>query len=326
MGFNWHPWSSVSDGSSTSMVSCVAPRQKNTGNGRLQDSIVAQTANQQTVRVGLHALTVRPGQFGRKRMRLRCLFLVVTLTCTSAFALDDPFAGTWVYNAQKSPKPIIRYTIKDLGGGRYSLTGSTGTTVEIRANGISIKTPAGATVSFKKLDDHDWEMFRDDGQKMVRIYNISPDDRTLTLHDVFTGSPEDNYETTTRYERLSPGKGIFGEWQSVSMEEKMHGRALQMIITPYETDGLSFSIPAHKHLSRMKFDGKLYADSGTGDRKGDSSSGRRLSDSVLEIDDQVNGRLEDRGEFTVSNGGRTLTIVSRPANSTAMFTEVWDKQ
>ncbi len=259
-------------------------------------------------------------------MRLHGLLLAGMFICTSAFALNDPFVGTWVYNAQKSPRPTIRYTIKDLGGGRYSLTGSTGTTVEIKADGVSSKTPTGATVSFKKLDEHDWGMVRDDGQKMVRTYNISPDDRTLTLHDVFSGSAEDDYETTTRYERLSQGKGIFGEWQSVSMEEKMRGKALQMIITPYETDGLSFSIPAHKHLSRMKFDGKLYADSGAGDRKGDSSSGRRLSDSVLEIDDHVNGRLEDREEFTMSNGGRTLTIVSRPANSTAVFTEVWDKQ
>src|ERR1700684_3978000 len=103
-------------------------------------------------------------------MRLRCLFLAVTLTCTSAFALDDPFVGTWVYNAQKSPKPTIKYTIKDLGGGRYSLTGSTGTTVEIKDDGISVKTSTGDSVSFRKLDEHDWEMVRDDGQKMVRTY------------------------------------------------------------------------------------------------------------------------------------------------------------
>ncbi len=259
-------------------------------------------------------------------MRLRYLFLAVTLTCSSALALDDPFVGTWVYNAQKSPKPTIKYTIKDLGGGRYSLTGSTGATVEIKANGIFIKTPIGATVSFRKLDEHDWEMVRDDGQKMMRTYSISPDDKTLTLHDVFSGNAEDNYELITRYARLGPGKGILGEWQSVSMEEKGNGRALLMIITPFENSGLSFSIPARKHLSQLKFDGKIYADSGAGDAKGNSSSGRRLSDYVLEIDGQVNGRLEERAELEVSNGGKTLTVVNKPANSTAVFTEIWDKQ
>jgi len=259
-------------------------------------------------------------------MRLHGLSLAGMFTCTNAFALHDPFVGTWVYNAQRSPRPTIRYTIKDLGGGRYSLTGSTGTTVEIKADGVSSKTPTGATVSFKKLDEYDWEMVRDDGQKMVRTYNISPDDKTLTLHDVFSSNPEDDYELTTRYARIGPGQSIFGEWQSVSMQQTIHGSALRMIIAPYESDGLSLSIPAHKHLSQMKFDGKLYADSGAGDTKGDSSSGRRVSDSVLEIDSQVNGRLEDREEFTISDSGKTLTIVSRPANSTAVFTEVWDKQ
>jgi hypothetical protein len=231
-----------------------------------------------------------------------------------------------VYNIQKSPKPTIKYAIKDLGGERYSLTGSTGTTVEIKADGVSIKTAAGATVSFKKLDDQNWEMVRDDGQKMVRTYNISPDDKTLTLHDVFQGNPGDNFETTTKYARLSPGKSIFGEWQSVSMEEKANDEGLMLIIGLFENDGLSFSLPAHKHLSAMKFDGKMYTDSGAGDAKDHSSSGKRVNDHVLEIDDQANGKPEDHEELKVSGDGKTLTIVSRPANSSAVFTMVWDKQ
>ena len=261
-------------------------------------------------------------------MKLHALLLAGLLTCTSAFAATDPFVGTWVYNPQKSPKPTIKYAIKDLGGDRYALTGSTGTTVEVKADGISIKTPSGATVSFKKLDDRNWKMIRDDGQKMVRTYNISPDDKTLTLHDVFTGNPGENYETTTKYARLSPGHNIFGEWQSFSMEEKINdqGPKPKMIISPFDGDGLSFSIPVQKHLSEMKFDGKMYADSGAGDKKGDSSSGKRVNGHFLEIDDQVNGKLEDHGELKVSDDGKTLTIVSRPANSSAVFTEVWDKQ
>jgi hypothetical protein len=259
-------------------------------------------------------------------MRSFGLLLTGVLTCTSAFALNDPFVGTWVYNPKKSPKPTIKYTIKELGNGRYSLTGSTGTSVDVKANGVSIKTPAGATVSFKKLDEHDWEMVRDDGEKLVRTYKISPDDKTLTLHDLVSGPTGDNYELTTKYERLRPGKGISGEWQSVSMEEKTQGKAAQMSITPFEDSGLSFSVPSRKHLSRMKFDGKVYADSGAGDKKGSSSSGKRLSEYMLEIDSQVNGRLEDRGKLSVSNDGKTLTVIDKPANSTAVFTEVWDKQ
>ena len=242
------------------------------------------------------------------------------------FAATDPFIGTWVHNAEKSPKPTIKYAIKDLGGERYSLTGSTGVTVEVKADGVSIKTPTGAIVSFKKLDDRDWEMVRDDGEKMVRTYNISPDDKTLTLHDVFKDNPGENYETTTKYARLVPGHSIFGEWQSVSLEEKTLGGDLKLIIGLFDNDGLSFNLPAHKHLSAMKFDGKIYADSGVGDTEGHSSSGRRVSDHVLEIDTQADGKPEESEELKVSTDGKTLTIVRRPANSSAVFTMIWDKQ
>lgn len=258
-------------------------------------------------------------------MRLYVLWLTALLTCPHLFAATDPFIGTWVYNVQKSPKPTIRYAIKDLGGDRYALTGSTGTTVEIKADGVSIKAP-GATVSFKKLDDRDWEMVRDDGQKMVRTYNISTDDKTLTLHDVFTGDEGNTSETITKYARLSPGNSIFGEWQSDSLEEKESGEALKLIVTSFGTDGLSFSVPTYKHLSEMKFDGKVYADSGAGDAKGHSSSGKRVNDHLLEVEDQINGKPEYNEDLKVSDDGKTLTIVSRSANSSAVFTEVWDKQ
>src|SRR5580698_2719789 len=168
-------------------------------------------------------------------MRLYGLLLASILTSTSLLAATDPFVGTWVYNTQKSPKPTIKYTIKDLGGDRYALTGSTGETTEIKADGVSIQSPSGATVSFKKLGDHSWEMMRSDNQKMVRIYTVSADDKTLTLHDVFTGDKGIQYETTTKYARLAPGNSIFGEWQSVSMEEKSSGEELKLIITPFGT-------------------------------------------------------------------------------------------
>jgi hypothetical protein len=114
-------------------------------------------------------------------MRLRCFSLAVTFTCTSAFALDDPFVGTWVYNAQKSPLPTIRYAIKDLGGGRHSLTGSTGITIEIKAEGVSVETLAGAPVSFKKLDENAREMVRDNGQPSRPLAQVPSSGRDVRL-------------------------------------------------------------------------------------------------------------------------------------------------
>jgi len=76
----------------------------------------------------------------------------------------------------------------------------------------------------------------------------------------------------------------------------------------------------------MKFDGKINAGRDAGDTKGHSSSGKRVNDHVLEIFSQVNGKPEESEELKVSDDGKTLTIVNRPPNSSAVFTMVWDRQ
>ncbi len=169
-------------------------------------------------------------------------------------------------------------------------------------------------------------MIRDDGEKLVRTYNISSDDKTLTLHDVISGAPGNNYALTVKYARLAPGTGIFGEWQSVSLEETTSGQRPKLIITPFETAGLSFSMPAEKRLSEMKFDGKVYVDSGAGDVEGSSSLGKRINDHTIEIESQIKGKPDDSAELRVSDDGQTLTIVHKSPNSSAVFTVVWDKQ
>ena len=259
-------------------------------------------------------------------MPLFAMMLAGVLISASMTATSDPLVGTWVYNAGKSPKPTIRYAIKDLGGERYALTGSTGETTEIKADGESIKSPSGATVSFKKVDNYNWVMARTDAEKMVRTYTVSADDKTLTLHDAFSGDKGSTHELITRYARLAPGHSIFGEWQSVSMEEKGTGEKQELIIEAFGSDGLSFIVPHLKHRVDMNFDGKRYSDIGDGDSKGQTSSGKRISDRAIVIDGQVNDKPDDREEFTVSEDGKTLTIVTRPAGSTAVFTSVWDRQ
>ena len=258
-------------------------------------------------------------------MKLYSLLLAVLFAAPASAAASDPFVGTWVYNAEKSPKPTITYGIKDLGGERYALTGSSGETTEIKADGVSIKSPSGATVSFRKLDDHTWQMDRTDLRTMKRTYTVSADDRTLTLVDVFT-APSNGKETTT-YARISRGRSIFGEWRSVSMEAKSDGPAETLTIESYAGDGLSLMSGSSKHRTDMKFDGKQYfekaPDGSTGE---DSSSGKRLGDKVIQMESESSGKPESHDEFRVSDDGKTLTIVSRPVKTAAVFTSVWDKE
>jgi hypothetical protein len=259
-------------------------------------------------------------------MRLYSVLLTGIFATTALAATGDPFVGTWVYNADKSPKPTITYGIKDLGDDRYALTGSSGETTEIKADGVSIKSPSGAMVSFKKLTDHTWQMDRVDTSTMKRTYTVSSDDKTLTLLDIFTNQGDVKVTQTTTYARTSPGKSIFGEWKSVSMEEKDSGPAAKLIIEPYGKDGLSFTSTADKHRTDMKFDGKQYFEIAPDGSQGDSSSGQRISEHVIQMESQTKGKPDSNDEFKVSDDGKTLTIVSKSIKTHVVFTKVWDKE
>ncbi|WP_263384134.1 hypothetical protein [Granulicella arctica] len=253
--------------------------------------------------------------------------LLAALCATSGLAVaSDPFLGTWVYNVNKSPKPTITYQIEDLGENQYALTGSSGETTRIKADGISIKSPSGATVSFRKLDDHTWQMDRVESRSMKRTYTVSPDDRSLTLVDVFTSADGAGEKTTTMYARTSPGRSIFGQWKSVSMDVELSGPAEKFIIEPFGKDGLSFISESGRHHMDMKFDGRQYFDVAADGTKVDSSSGERIDDHLIHMESQTKGSPVTTDEYKVSDDGKTLTIVSKAVKTSAVFTSIWDKQ
>ncbi|MDQ6678671.1 MAG: hypothetical protein M3Z09_15425 [Acidobacteriota bacterium] len=259
---------------------------------------------------------------------MKCYSFVLAgfLAITTLFAATDPFVGTWIYNREKSPKPTIKYLIKDLGGNRFALTGSTGQTITIKADGVSINSPYGGNVSFRKMDDHNWQMVRSDPEKMVRTYTVSSDDKTLILNDVFTRADGKQDKTVTTYARLSPGKSLMGEWQSVSMKDEPSTEAGELFIAPYGKDGLSFTSSLHKNRLDINFDGKMYFERGPTARKGESTSGRRVNAHLLQAEGQIDGKLDDKEEWKVSDDGKTLTIVNKPVKSSAVFTSVFDKR
>jgi hypothetical protein len=76
----------------------------------------------------------------------------------------------------------------------------------------------------------------------------------------------------------------------------------------------------------MRFDGKQYFDIAPDGSKGDSSSGKRISDRVIEMKSQTKGRPDSTDEYKVSDDGKTLTIISKSIKTSAVFTSVWDKQ
>ena len=265
---------------------------------------------------------------GNIPMRLYRLLLSLLFVGTALAQSSDPFIGTWVYDAEKSPTPLINYAIKDLGGDRYALTGSTGETTEIKADGNTIKSPSGDPVSFRKVDAQTWHMDRankDGSGKMARTYTVSPDDIQLTLTDVFTSKEGIESESVTRYHRTSTGKSIYGQWRSFSLKTTV-SRPSEFLIEQFGKEGLSMTSLSDKHRTDMLFDGKPYIDQGPGGPLETTTSGKRLDPHLLQLESRTKGVLDETDEFKVSDDGNTLTIVSKQAKSSAIFTSVWDKK
>ena len=244
-------------------------------------------------------------------------------------AATDPFVGHWVWNAQKSPTPTITYSVKDLGENHFAVTGSSGDTVNIQADGVLRPSPFGGNVSLKKIDDHKWEMVRKDHGFLQRTYTISADDKTLQIHDISTRQDKSRDVQTTTYMRTAPGKGLLGEWKSVSStddETSQTGR--QMSIGPFGENGLVFSSPAQKRLFHIKLDGKTYEDIDQDPEavKGTTTTAKRINSHAIEVLTLVNGKLDNTMEYSVSDDGKTLTTVYKAAKSGIVFKSVLDRK
>jgi hypothetical protein len=257
-------------------------------------------------------------------MRIGGVFCVGILVGTG-IAAADPFVGTWVYNLTKSPKPTITFTIRDLGENRISLTGSTNRTIILKAGGKPVRAPGAGTVSLKKISETTWEEIRADPDRLVRTFSVSPDDKVMTLVDIYAFVDGTERKDITRYSRLSQGKGLFGEWRSIFVQRQQSGGSLKLIIQPYSQNGLSISFPGYSRVD-MNLDGKMYPIKGPGILRPTASEGERASPRFLRLETQIDGKLDDREEYRVSDGGKTLTIISRPATSSAVFRNVYDRQ
>ncbi len=76
----------------------------------------------------------------------------------------------------------------------------------------------------------------------------------------------------------------------------------------------------------MQFDGKQYFERGPDGATGDSASGRRTRDHIIQMQSQIKGKPDSIDEYKVSDDGKTLTIVSKSIKTNTVFTSVWDKE
>jgi hypothetical protein len=248
--------------------------------------------------------------------------LVVSLT-SSVWAANDPFLGHWKVDPSKS-KLYDEMKVEAAGASRYAITFGPGQVDTVVADGSEQPALGGSTLSIKVKTPHSWEIVRKmKGRVLLRAdWTLSEDGRTL--NDAFTqylpdglilfSQPLPNGSTLVLpyvYERSAGNSDFLGTWDSESAKVRT---GLELMIRPYEGDGLSFKRSDEETANGIKFDGKAYPDLDANRAdKGAAYSGRRVSTGNLEITYKSAGKITSARQIELSPDLRTLTVTEHPA-------------
>ncbi len=247
--------------------------------------------------------------------------------CALAAALlaaDNPFAGTWKLNTEKSnlTGDTITFTSEGSGAIKFSV-GSFSYT--FKADGKERAGLIGEIVSWKAIDDHTWEETEKANGKLIATDTIklSDDGKTLDIKTAGTHANGESYQDEATYERTSGDSGIIGTWKST----KVQGGSPEVIeLKAYGADGLTFYSPSDKFTFNAKFDGKPYPATGPTIPPGASGTLRRTGPLSFELAEIYKSKPFWKGTYTVSEDKSTLTVVGAMAGANESQTYVYDRQ
>jgi hypothetical protein len=259
-------------------------------------------------------------------MLLRSLphLLLACLLTTTAFAATDPFSGSWKLDPSKS-KLTDQMRVSAAGPNTYTLNFSGDNTETIVADGTDQPGLFGSTFSITVLAPNKWKGVRKSGGRVTisAIWDLSPDGNTLT--DNFTGYRADGSTNKLlyKYARTAGSSGFAGTWESTT--EEVHS-SFEMQVATYGDNGLSLINPAQKTTKSIQFDGKDYAANGPNLPAGYVTSGRRLSDRMVELTDKIDGKVLDTQEVEVAPDGKTLIFTTHIPGLSKPNIQVFDRE
>jgi hypothetical protein len=253
--------------------------------------------------------------------RIFQLLLAVCLVTSSAWAADDSFVGKWKVDPSKSTL-IDEMKLEAAGANRYTITFEPGAVDTVVADGSEQPALSGTTLSITVKGPNRWEVVRKlKGRTLLRAqWTLSPDGKTL--NDDFTqylpdgttlfSTPLPNGSTLFLpyvYGRTAGDSGFVGTWDSDSAKVK---KGLELIVQPYEGNGLSFKRSDEEAVKKVKLDGGDYPNDTKGQDTGTVYSGRRMDAHTLEITYKRKGKTMETRQIELSTDLKTLTITEHP--------------
>lgn len=250
--------------------------------------------------------------------------LVVILLTGLLWAADDSYVGKWKLNPSKSTV-VDRMKVDSAGANKYAFDFGGGSAETIVADGTDQPGISGTTLCVSIENPHTWKVVRKKEGRMLltATWNLSEDGKTLTDHYTEfqpNGAP---LKTDYVYERTAGSSGFAGTWESTSQQANS---ALELEVRPFETGGLSFIIPAEGVTKNIDFDGKDYPNLGANVSPGSTSSGRRVSDSTLEVTDKNHGEVTKTQQVKISPDRKSLVVTVRPVGQSKPNILVFERE
>jgi hypothetical protein len=250
--------------------------------------------------------------------------IVLFLFLGTLSAAKDPFVGKWKLNQSKSKMTGEQVKIEDLGGNKFTIAmGDISDTLV--ADGTDQPVHFGRTESITQDGPNTWKVvLKQDGRALFTMtWTLSPQGKTMNIATTGTRPDGSTFSEHMATRRVAGTSGFAGTWESTSVKI---GSPDEFDIEPYESDGLSFVVPAESDTLSMKFDGKDYSETGPNVAPGSASSGRRVNEHTLEVTDKVQGDVIDTTQFKVSSDGKTLTLTVHEKGQSKPLTFVYERE
>ena len=234
----------------------------------------------------------------------------ILLSCflfQSALLADDPFVGRWKLNLAKSKLTGQTIEIRTVAGNGYEFKEDQHSDI-IFADGLDHPTHFGETMAIKQKKADTWAITykRGDQVLMNTVWKVGKDGQTLTYTATGTRPNGQGFRNQLMAKRVGGGPGLVGTWETTSVSLSS---PREIYIEPYDSDGQTITFPGRKQTIRMKFDGKDYPETGPTVLEGSTSSGRRLDARTIETSEKVKGKLLETTRATVSEDGKTQTLL-----------------
>ena len=256
---------------------------------------------------------------------MRALLLAVSLLGASASLTGDPFVGKWKVNPSKS-RLNDEMMIQAAGVNRYIITFEPGAVDTIVSDGSFQRALGGTTLSMTVKGPNRWRVVRKmkDRTLLSAEWSLAEDGGTLT--DDYTQYENDAPKFTVHYvyQRTAGSSGLAGTWDSANAQMDA---GMELQISPYGAQGLSFVISALNLSQNVTFDGRPNPVVGADASSAAAISGQRITERSLEITARVRGDVRQIEQFELAPDGRSLTMTVRhPGQSKPAAIFVFDRE